>query len=321
MTSTTNEFVGIDVSKATLDIACRVNSQIWSCPNDASAFDPLIERLRLLNPALIVTEASGGYETALVAALYAAGLPVVVVNPRQVREFARALGKLAKTDSIDAQVLAHFGEAVKPEVRVQPDQATQELAAVLARRRQLVEMLVAERNRFKTAVTAVKADVQKHITWLERRLDDLDRDLQSRIEQSPIWCERDDLLRTFKGVGRVTTTTLLASLPELGQLDRKKIAALIGLAPYNNDSGPRRGKRHISGGRAAVRATLYMATLSAIRCNPIIGSFYQRLIEAGKIPKVAITACMRKILTILNAMVKHNSPWNPELSIIIKLSH
>jgi len=312
MTSTVNESIGIDVSKATLEIACHQSAQTWSCANDVCEFDSLIERLRQISPALIVIESTGGYQLPLVTALSAAGLPVVVVNPRQVREFAKATGKLAKTDSIDARVLAHFGEAVKPEVRPLPDKATAELAAVLARRRQLVEMLVAERNRLKTAVVAVRVDVQQHITWLEQRLNDLDRDLQSRIELSPIWRERDDLLQTFKGVGRVTTTTLLADVPELGQLNRKKIAALVGLAPFNNDSGPRRGKRRISGGRAAVRSTLYMAALSAIRCNSVIGSFYQRLVEAGKMPKVAITACMRKILTILNSMVKHNSPWNPK---------
>jgi transposase len=312
MTSIASESIGIDVSKASLEIACHQSAQTWSCANDVSEFDSLIERLRHISPALIVIESTGGYQLSLVTALSAAGLPVVVVNPRQVREFAKATGKLAKTDSIDARVLAHFGEAVKPEVRPLPDKATAELAAVLARRRQLVEMLVAERNRLKTAVAAVRVDVQQHITWLEQRLNDLDRDLQSRIELSPVWRERDDLLQSFKGVGRVTTTTLLADVPELGQLNRKKIAALVGLAPYNNDSGPRRGKRRISGGRAAVRSTLYMAALSAIRCNSVIGSFYQRLVEAGKMPKVAITACMRKILTILNSMVKHNSPWNPK---------
>jgi transposase len=316
MTVTTGEFIGIDVSKETLETGAHTTGETWSSPNEATAFDPLIKRLRALNPVRIVMEATGGYEMAVAAALYTAGLPVVVVNPRQVREFAKSTGRLAKTDKIDALVLAHFAEAIKPAVRPQPDQDTRELSSLMTRRRQLTEMLVAERNRLGTASAVVRPDVQTHITWLEQRVEDLDEQLQDRIKQSPIWREREDLLRGVKGVGPVLTVTLMACLPELGNLDRKKIAALVGLAPFNRDSGPRKGKRHVSGGRASVRATLYMATMSAVRYNPVIREFYERLVLAGKPHKVAMVACMRKLLTILNAMVKHNQPWNPKLSMI-----
>jgi len=316
MTVTTGEFIGIDVSKETLEIGRHTIGETWACQNEVSAFASLVQRLRALNPVRIVAEATGGYETAVVAVLYEAGLPVVVVNPRQVREFAKATGRLAKTDPIDALVLAHFAEAIKPVVRPQPDQDTKELSLLLARRRQLMEMLVAERNRLGTASAAVRSDVQSHITWLEQRIEDLDGQLQDRIKKSPVWREREDLLRSVKGVGPVLTVTLMACLPELGTLGRKQIAALVGLAPFNRDSGPKRGKRHVSGGRASVRATLYMATMAAVRYNPVIRIFYERLIFAGKPHKVAMVACMRKLITILNAMVKHNKRWSPELLLI-----
>lgn len=318
MTNRANvEFVGIDVAKATLDIALHTTGQTWSCANDPAAIESVVARLQSLAIERIVLEATGGLEVPVAAALAAAGLPVVVVNPRQVRDFARATGQLAKTDPLDARVLAHFAAAIQPPVRPQPETATQELAALLQRRRQLMEMLVAEKNRLGTARPTVKADIQAHITWLEQRLQDLDTDVHRRIEQSPIWRAQEDLLQSVTGVGPILTLTLLAHLPELGQLNRKQIAALVGLAPFNRDSGRGRGPRRIKGGRAPVRAVLYMATLTAIRYNPVIGAFYHRLIDAGKVPKVAITACMRKLLTILNAMVKHQSHWNPNLALKI----
>lgn len=314
----TIDFVGIDVAKTTLDIAVYSTNESWSCSNDAESFPELISRLQQSASGRIeriVLEATGGYQTPLVAALCAAGLPVVVVNPRQVRDFARATGRRAKTDRLDAQVLAQFGAVIRPSLRPLPDHATQELAALLVRRRQVVEMLVAEKNRLGTALCSVREDVQSHIQWLEKRLEDLDEQLQIRIEQSPVWCARKNLLRSVKGVGPILTLNLIACVPELGHLNRKQIAALIGVAPFNSDSGRRKGKRCIRGGREAVRAPLYMATMAAIRHNPVIGAFYERLTGVGKLPKVAITACMRKLLVILNAMVKHNQPWNPQFHV------
>jgi transposase len=249
-------------------------------------------------------------EMPVVGALVIVQLPTAVVNPRQVREFARATGRLAKTDAIDAQVLAQFGEAVRPELRPFPDAATQELSALLARRRQLVGMLTAEKNRLRTAAKAVRADVQEHIRWLERRLSDLDGQLAQSIRSSPSWRERDNLLKSTPGVGPVLSVTLLAELPELGTLGRKEIAALVGVAPLNWDSGHLRGKRRVWGGRSRVRAALYMAALVAARRNPVLRAFYERLVEAGKPKKVALTACMHKLLTILNAMIRHRTPWS-----------
>jgi transposase len=270
----------------------------------------LVERLVQLRPALVVLEATGGMEMPVVGALVIVQLPTAVVNPRQVREFARATGRLAKTDAIDAQVLAQFGEAVRPELRPFPDAATQELSALLARRRQLVGMLTAEKNRLRTAAKAVRADVQEHIRWLERRLSDLDGQLAQSIRSSPSWRERDNLLKSTPGVGPVLSVTLLAELPELGTLGRKEIAALVGVAPLNWDSGHLRGKRRVWGGRSRVRAALYMAALVAARRNPVLRAFYERLVEAGKPKKVALTACMHKLLTILNAMIRHRTPWS-----------
>ena len=240
-----------------------------------------------------------------------AGLPVVVVNPRQVRDFAKATGTLAKTDALDAAVLAHFAAAVRPTPRPLPDAATQSLAALVTRRRQLVEMLTAERNRLGSAPRVLRAEIQAHITWLKRRLGRLDADLHQAIRTSPAWRVQDDLLQSVPGVGPVLAVTLLASLPELGTLNRKAIAALVGVAPLNRDSGTRQGRRMVWGGRAAVRAVLYMGTLVAVRHNPVLRAFYQRLRAVGKLPKVALTACMRKLLTILNAMLKQQTRWNP----------
>ena len=270
-----------------------------------------MRRLKTLSPALIVLEATGGLELPVVAALGAAGLPVVVVNPKQVRDFAKAIGKLAKTDLLDAEVLALFAERVRPTPRPLPDAEARALSALLARRRQLIVMLTAERNRLSRALPSIRPGVEEHIAWLKEKLRALDEELAHAIRQSPLWRERENLLRSIPGVGPVLTFTLLAELPELGTLDRKQIAALVGVAPLNRDSGVLRGKRTVWGGRAPVRAALYMAALVATRFNPVIRSFYERLRTAGKAKKLAITACMRKLITIINAMLKHHAPWNP----------
>lgn len=308
----TEVFVGIDVSKAQLDLALRPEGR-FSAPNDEAGCAQVLERLRAVSPTLVVLEATGGLEIPLTGVLAAAGVPVVVVNPRQVRDFAKATGKLAKTDALDAQTLAHFAEVIRPELRPLPDEQTQALAAILARRRQLVEMLTAEKNRLASARPPVRKSLRTHITWLERELSHTDRDLAHAIRKSPVWREKEELLQSTPGVGPVVTTTLLANLPELGTLTAKQIAALVGVAPFNRDSGTLRGTRTVWGGRAQVRAVLYMGTLVATRFNPVIRAFYQRLCAAGKPKKVALTACMRKLLIILNAMLKHRTPWRPEL--------
>jgi len=303
-------YVGIDVAKEQLQVAVRPDGEAWSVTNDRPGLRDLVKRLAVSKPALVVLEATAGMEMPVVAALAAAGLPVVAVNPRNAREFARATGRLAKTDVIDAHVLAQFGEALKPPLRPLPDAATQELNALVTRRHQLVEMLTAEKNRLaQAAAKAVRAGIREHIRWLERRLANIDQDLADAIRQTPVWREKDELLRSVQGVGPVLSTTLLAGLPELGTLGRKQIAALVGVAPLNRDSGRHRGKRMVWGGRARVRAALYMGALVATRFNPVIGAFYQRLLAAGKPKKVALTACMRKLLTILNAMARHDTPW------------
>jgi len=302
-------YVGIDVCKDRLDVAQRPTGPLWYVPNDEAGIEELVKRLRGLQPTLVVLEATGGMELALVSVLAAVRLPVVVVNPRQVRDFASATGRLAKTDAMDAQVLAQFAEAVRPELRPLSDAATQELGALITRRRQLVQMLTAEKNRLGAAARAVRPDIQEHIRWLQRRLNDLDRDLGETVRSSDVWREKDDLLRSAPGVGPVVSTTLLAELPELGSLNPKEIASLVGVAPLNRDSGTLRGKRTVWGGRSQVRAVLYMGTLVAARRNPVIRLFYQRLLAAGKPKKLALTACMRKLLTILNAMIRHRTPW------------
>lgn len=304
-------FVGIDVSKAQLDLALRAEGR-FAGPNTEAGIAQVLTRLRALSPTLVVMEATGGLELPLTGALAAAGMPVVVVNPRQVRDFAKATGKLAKTDALDAQVLAQFAEVIRPEPRPLPDDQTQMLAALLTRRRQLVEMLTAEKNRLATARTPIRKNLRAHITWLERALQQADTDLAEAIRQSSVWREKDELLRSVPGVGPVLTTTLLANLPELGTLTPKQIAALVGVAPLNRDSGTLRGARTVWGGRAQVRMALYyMGAIVAARFNPVIRSFYQRLCAAGKAKKVALVACMRKMLVILNAMLKHRTPWQP----------
>jgi len=307
-------FIGIDVAKARLDVAVRPDGDTWQAANDANGIAALVARLDHLRPALIVLEATGGYERPVVASLAAAGLPVAVVNPRQIRDFAKATGKLAKTDTLDARVLAHFAAAVQPAPRPLPDADTQALAAILARRRQLVAMLTAEHNRLHTAPTAIRERIGAHIVWLEEELKGTDSELAQVIAADPTWRERDALLRSVPGVGPVLATTLLAELPQLGALTRHQVAALAGVAPLNRDSGTRRGIRTVWGGRARVRGALYMAALVATRYNPVIRAFYARLCAAGKPKKVALTACMRKLLTILNALLAHHTPWNPSVS-------
>ena len=301
--------VGIDVAKDRLDVAQRPGTEAWGVTNDERGIADLVARLKALRPTLVVLEATGGIELPVVGALAAAGLPVVVVNPRQVREFARATGRLAKTDAIDAQVLARFAEAVRPALRPLPDAATHQLSSLVARRRQVIVMLTAEKNRLRTAAPVVRDHIKEHIVWLERSLSDMDRELGQVIHSSDIWRAQDNLLQSAPGVGPVLSTTLLAELPELGSLNRKEIAALVGVAPLNRDSGTLRGRRTVWGGRSQVRTALYMAALAATRFNPVIRAFYQRLETAGKPKKVALTACMRKLLTILNAMMRHQTPW------------
>lgn len=303
-------FVGIDVSKARLDVAVRRSGASESFLNDAAGIKELVKRLAEIQATLIVLEATGGVERGVTRALASAELPVVVVNPRQVRDFAKATGQLAKTDHIDAVVLARFAEAVRPAVRPLPDEITLELRALIARRRQITEMIVAENHRLGGASKAVKKRIDAHLRWLEAELDRADKDLDQSIRHSPMWQENQDLLRTVPGIGPVISRSLIAELPELGKLNRKQIAALVGIAPLNRDSGTLRGRRSIWGGRAAVRAVLYMAALVASRHNGVIRAFYQRLRSAGKAPKVALVACMRKLLTILNAMIKHKTRWS-----------
>jgi transposase len=302
-------FVGIDVSKAQLDVALRPTDDCWYVSNDELGIASLVERLRTVQPTLVVLEATGGLEVPVTGALAEAGLPVVVVNPRHARDFAKATGRLAKTDRLDARGLAHFAEAVRPTPRPLPEAQAQALSALLTRRRQLVQMLTAERRRLQTAPLPIREDIQAHITWLTRRLARTDDDLAAAIHASPLWRAKDEILQSTPGVGPILSRTLVAEVPELGLLNRQEIAALIGVAPFNRDSGTLRGKRAVWGGRAHVRAVLYMSTLAAVRHNPVLKAFYERLRAVGKAPKVALTACMRKLLTILNAMLKHQTPW------------
>ncbi len=303
-------YIGIDVSKAQVDVAVRPTGQRWAASYNETGVEELVSQIVDIGPAMVLLEATGGLEVPLVAALAAAALPVVVVNPRQVRDFARATGTLAKTDSLDAAVLAHFADAVRP-LR---DAETQVLNSLAVRRHQVLTMLVSEKNRLGTAISAVHPRIEAHIAWLEQELNDLDEGLRQTLRRSPVWREpvwreKDDLLRTVPGVGEQVSLTLLAYLPELGTLDRRQIAALVGVAPFNRDSGTLRGKRAVWGGRARVRAILYTGAMVASRHNPVIRDFYQKLLAAGKPKKVALVACMRKLLVILNSMLKHGSPW------------
>jgi len=306
--------VGIDVSKRELAIAVDPTGARWTSETTAAAITAVVERLRSLSPRIIVVEATGGYERALVAALAAADLPVAVVNPRQARAFAQAIGRTAKTDAIDAAVLAAFGARLNLAARPVTDAATQALAALVARRRQLVEMIGMERARLEHAPATgpITRELRRHIRWLERRVKDVDDEIGTSIEAHPTWRVQDDLLRSVPGIGPTTARTLLADLPELGRLDRRAIAALVGVAPMNCDSGQSRGQRHIWGGRASVRTTLYMAALTATRHNVALRAFYRRLRDAGKPAKVALVAVMRKLLTIVNAMLKHQTRWQDQ---------
>src|SRR5512143_1888606 len=309
MTEALEIFVGLDVSKAVLDGKAVPIMQAWRFPNDTAGIGQLVQVLTAVAPTLVVLEATGGLEMPVASALSIAALPVAIINPRQARDFAKALGRLATTDGIDADTLARFGQTLRPEPRPLKAEAAHHLSVLLTRRRQLVEMLTAEKNRLSSADPAVRDDLQGHIRWLEQHLQERDHDLDHAVRASPLWRAKEDLLRSFPGIGPVTSRTLLANLPELGALNRRQVAALVGVAPFNRDSGTRRGKRCVWGGRAQVRTILYMATLAAVRHNPVIHTFYERLRQAGKAPKVALTACMRKVLTILNAMVKSNVPW------------
>lgn len=301
--------VGIDVSKDKLDVGVVPGEECWEAVNDEEGIASLVTRLKSIRPDFIVIEATGGYEAAVAGALAGAGLPVSVMNPTHVRNYAKATGKIAKTDTIDSLILAYFGLAMRPEARPLRDEQTRELAALLARRRQLVDMLTMEKNRLRNASRVVQANVKKNIAWLEEQVKDLDDQLKGSLKGNGVWRGQDELVRSVPGVGRISSFTFLACLPELGKLNRKQIASLAGVAPFNRDSGKRTGKRRVFGGRSDVRSVLYMAAVAAIRFNPVIKKFHIRLIASGKAPKVAITACMRKLLTILNMMVRTGNHW------------
>lgn len=306
-------YVGIDVSKAALDVALGAEGECLRVENTQAAISSLVQLLKSHTPALLVLEATGGYESAVVAELAHAQLPVVVVNPRQVRDFARATGRLAKTDQMDARMLALFAERVRPEVRELRSEEAEELDHLLVRRRQLVEMITAERNRYQMAAPTIRKQIREHVEYLQKHLQRADRELEQKIQESPLWRTKDDLLRSVPGVGPVLSRTLIAELPELGRLGKRQIAALVGVAPMARDSGVLRGRRMIYGGRAGVRTVLYMAALVASRRNAVIRSFYERLLEKGKPKKVALVACMRKLLIILNSMVRHQRRWDPQM--------
>ena len=305
-------FVGIDVAKNRLDVHLRPSDEAVALSRDGAGLEVLVERLVALRPALVVLEATGGFEVAVAGALAAAGLPLVVVNPRQIRDFARATGRLAKTDRLDAEAIARFAEAVQPAPRPVPSAAAQALGELVTRRRQLVEMITSEGQRRRQARDPrLGRRLQAHVTWLQKELAALETDLDDAVRGTPAWRAAEDLLASVPGIGKTSARTLIAELPELGSLDRRKIAALVGVAPVNRDSGTFRGRRMVMGGRASVRTALYMPTLTAIRHNPALQAFYQRLIGRGRTAKVAITACMRKLLIILNAILRDQTPWQP----------
>lgn len=311
-------YIGIDVSQENLDLAANTQKQIRRFHNTTTGIGKMVAYLMTVGPTLVVMEATGGYEIPVAAALGEAGITTAIMNPRQVRDYARSTGKLAKTDAIDARILADFGATVHPEPRRLADLQTRELKEIMARRQQLNEMITAEKNRLRRAQGLLRDHIRAHVDWMEKEMSDMDSALRSFIKRSPMWREKDNLFKSVPGVGPVLSSTLLAELPELGSLNRKQIAALVGVAPLNRDSGKMHGKRSIWGGRASVRAALYMGALVATRFNPVIRRFYQRLLAAGKAKKTAITACMRKLLVILNAMIKHRTPWNyaPELVVL-----
>jgi transposase len=310
MTSSEERFVGIDVGKKKNDVHIHGLAKEWEYHNDAEGIRELVDSMRQLSPTLIVAEATGGYERVMVAELSAAGLPIAVVNPTRVRRFADSVGQLAKTDKIDARTIAHFASVVRPPVRALKSEEEERLGDLLDRRRQIIVMLTAEKNRLYTSRGRIRDNIQEHIDWLTGKRNELDNEIDGMIRSSQEWSEKGALLCSVPGIGPVTAATLLADLPELGTLNRQKIAALVGVAPFNKDSGKKRGKRRIFGGRAAVRRTLYMAALVCTRCNPVIKQFYNSLLDRGKEKKVALTACMRKLLVILNAMVRKQEFWH-----------
>ncbi|MFC2008261.1 IS110 family transposase [Chloroflexota bacterium] len=305
-------YVGVDVAKSTLDVAVTDSEEARQFANNDKGISQAVSYIAGLKPAVIILEATGNLEMPLAAALQADRLLVVVINPRQVRDFARATGALAKTDTIDARIIALFGARVKPQIRPLPDKKARDMRSLLTRRRQLVEMLTAEHNRLFQTHEDIRLGVETHIKWLEKALSDINDDLERRIKCSPSWREKDSLLKSVPGVGKVVSTAILIELPEMGKLNRRKIAALVGVAPLNRDSGTMRGRRTVWGGRAKLRSTLYMAALVASRRNPIITAFYQRLLDAGKAKKVALVACMRKLLTIINSMMRTMTAWQPQ---------
>jgi transposase len=308
----TTEWIGVDISKKQLDVAARPSGQHRQYANDREGRRALVKWLSEFSSCHVVMEPTGGYERAFMRELLESRIVFSVVNARQIRDFAKATGKLAKTDKIDADVIAHFGEAIQPEARALPDEKTAEIEALLSRRRQLIDMRTMETNRRELASAPIRKRIDASVVFLNKQIEEIDEDLDDRIRKSPRWREHEDLLTSVPGVGPITARTMTAMLPELGKLNRKQIAALVGLAPYNDDSGESGRPRHIRGGRAAVRQVLYMATVSSLRCNPVIGELYKRLTAAGKLAKVALVACMRKLLTILNAMVRTNRPWTTE---------
>ena len=312
MASEAPVFVGIDVSKAWVDVAVRPTGEAWRVNQDQEGGEALVLRLQAMSPQCIVMEATGGYEAPIVAALGAAGLPVAVVNPRQVRDFARSQGKLAKTDRLDAAVIAHFGQASGVTGQALRSPEARALEGLVARRRQIIQMRTAEQQRRQRALPVVREGIEEVIALLNRQVKEIDDELGRRLRESPLWREREDLLRSVPGIGPATVFSLLAELPELGSLDRREAAAVVGVAPLNRDSGKHRGSRRCWGGRGRVRAALYMAALVGVRYNPTLKEFYEQLLRAGKPKKVALTACMRKLLTILNAMLKHHTAWNPQ---------
>ena len=305
-------WIGIDVAKAQLDVAIGATGDAYSVSNDEPGIEKLLADLRTRNCGLVVLEATGGFEVSAASALATAGIPVVIANPRQVRNFARATGQLAKTDRLDARILALFAERIRPSVRPLPDESARLLDALLTRRRQIAGMIVAESNRLGFAPAPLKKSIEKHIRWLQRELDGVDGDLSKAIQSSPVWRAREVLYRSVPGVGPVVSRTLIADLPELGRLSHREIASLVGLAPLARDSGTMIGKRMVFGGRASVRSALYMAAVVGVRHNPILRAFYARLRERGKPPKVALIACAHKLLTTLNAMARTGDPWRPQ---------
>jgi len=306
-------FVGIDVSKSWLDVAVHEQAEAAiRVGNNETGIASLVKRLKKLKPTLLVLEPTGGFEMLVVAELSHAGLPVVAINAKRIRDFARATGRLAKTDKLDAKVLAHFAAAVRPPLRSLRSEEEEQLTALLTRRKQVLDMITIEKNRLVTVRAKMRSDIQAHLQWLSKSLKALDKEIEEFVENSPIWKEKDALLQSVPGVGPVTSATLLGMLPELGKLNRQEIAALVGVAPMNKDSGKKQGKRRVFGGRADVRSVLYMAALAAKKFNPVIKRFYERLLKHGKEKKVALTACMRKLLVILNSMSHTNQPWRTQ---------